>query len=314
METTILTLLCFVALTTVIAAVGMVLRDLVFAPQAEIGTDAVSSKRPVTLRRLPLLREEINPTGMTESIDLHFGRLVQESGFDCTPQAAIMMLACCGLLTGGVLFVATDNILLGAIGLLFGTLLPLGFLFFYRAKRLKAIGEQLPEVVDLLARAVRAGESINQAIQLVGEKAGGPLAVEFRRCAGQLEMGLSVAVAMRALSYRVRTLDMKILTNTLAVHQETGGELVATLDRLAFVLRDRMTYRRQLRATTAAGRFSALMVAAIGPLLFGYMFLFQPEYASKLMELPLGQALLGIAVVLEIVGLAWIMRLLKPEY
>ena len=313
MEITILSLICFAAITTVIAAVGMVLRDLVFAPQSATGSGTATAQ-PITLRRLPLMREEVKPEGFTDSIDLHFGRLVQESGLDCTAETACLMLACSGVVTGGVLFVATDNILLGAIGLLFGSLIPLAFLLVYRTKRLKAIGHQLPEVVDLLARAVRAGESIDQAIALVGEKAGGPLAKEFRRCAGQLEMGLSVAAAMRALSYRVRTVDMKILTNTLAVHQQTGGELVATLDRLAIVLRDRMAYRSQLRATTAAGRFSALMVAAIGPLLFGYMFLFQPEYAGNLMALPLGQALLGIAVVLEIVGLAWIMRLLKPEY
>jgi tight adherence protein B len=118
---------------------------------------------------------------------------------------------------------------------------------------------------------------------------------------------------MRALAHRVQTLDMKILTNTLSVHQQTGGELVITLDRLAVVLRDRLAYRRQLRATTAAGRFSALLVASIGPLLFGYLFLFQPQYASKLISLPIGQMLLGIAVGLEIIGLAWISRLLKPE-
>jgi len=313
-ETTLLTLICFVALTSVVAAVGMLLRDLVFAPQANTSPLAARMSSPLVLRRLPLAKHETTPVGVTDSIDHHFGRVVVESGWDCTPMAASLMLVCCGLLVGGVLFLATDNLLLAAIGMLFGSIFSLAMLMVYRAKRMKAIGEQLPEVVDLLARAVRAGESIDQAIKLVGEKAGRPLAVEFRRCAGQLEMGLSVSAAMRALAHRVQTLDMRILTNTLSVHQQTGGELVSTLDRLAVVLRDRMAYRRQLSATTAAGRFSAMLVASIGPLLFGYMFLFQPQYANKLMTLPIGQVLLGTAIALELIGLAWIARLLKPEY
>jgi tight adherence protein B len=312
-EIILLTLICFVALTAIVAAVGMVLRDLVFAPQQSASPLAARMSNPLVLRRLPLARNDVPAEGLTGSIDHHFGRVVIESGWDCTPIAASLFLLCCGLVAGGVLFLTTDNLLIAAIGMLFGSIFALAMVIVYRAKRMKAIGEQLPEVVDLLARAVRAGESLDQAIKLVGEKAGRPLAIEFRRCAGQLEMGLSVSVAMRALAHRIQTLDMKILTNTLSVHQQTGGELVTTLDRLAVVLRDRLAYRRQLRATTAAGRFSALLVASIGPLLFGYMFLFQPQYASKLVSLPIGQVLLGIAVALEIIGLAWISRLLKPE-
>ena len=313
METTLLTLICFAALTSIVTAIGMLLRDLVFASPASASPLAARTSTPLALRRLTLARNEVAPQGLTDSIDHHFGRVVIESGWECTPIAASLLLAFCGLIAGGILFLATDNLLIAAIGMLFGSISTLAAIIVYRARRMKAIGEQLPEVVDLLARAVRAGESLDQAIKLVGEKAGRPLALEFRRCAGQLEMGLSVSVAMRALAHRVQTLDMKILTNTLSVHQQTGGELVMTLDRLAVVLRDRMAYRRQLRATTAAGRFSALLVASVGPLLFGYMFLFQPQYASKLISLPLGQVLLGVAVALEVIGLAWIARLLRPE-
>ena len=314
MELTLLSLICFAALTAIVAAVGMVARDLL----ASVGTrgDSLATRMsaPLALRRLPLARGQAAPRGLTQTIDHRFERLVVESGWECSPLAACLLLVCCGLSLGGVFFLTTDNLLFAAFGVLFGGLFSLGLLIVYRFRRMKAIGEQLPNVVDLLARAVRAGESLDQAIKLTGEKAGGPLAVEFRRCAGQLEMGLSISAAMRALAHRVQTLDMRILTNTLSVHQQTGGELVTTLDRLAVVLRDRLAYRRQLLATTAAGRFSAMLVASIGPLLFGYLFLFQPQYANKLLTLPLGQVLLVVAATLEIIGLIWIVRLLRPEY
>jgi len=83
---------------------------------------------------------------------------------------------------------------------------------------------------------------------------------------------------------------------------------------MAQVVRDRLNYRRQMRSVTAAGRFSAMIIAMTGPFLFLFMFTFQREYAGKLLTLPLGNLLLGLAVVLEIIGLVWITRLLRPEY
>ena len=122
-----------------------------------------------------------------------------------------------------------------------------------------------------------------------------------------------MSAVMRSLVYRLRLIEVKIFATTLAVHREMGGNLATTLDRMAAVLRERITYRRQVRAATAAGRFSATLVASAGPLLFAYMFIFQYEYASALVTLPLGQSLLAVAVALEVIGLVWIVRLLKAD-
>ena len=173
--------------------------------------------------------------------------------------------------------------------------------------------DQFPDTVDLMARAVRAGESLDQAITLIGEQGPEPLAKEFRRCAKQLEMGLSIPAAMRALVFRVRLLEIKILATMLAVHRQTGGNLAVALERMANVARDRLAYQRQLRATSAAGRTSAFFVAMSGPVLFCYLFFFQRDYFIKLVELPLGQMLLAIALVLEVVGLFWIARMAKSD-
>jgi tight adherence protein B len=127
-------------------------------------------------------------------------------------------------------------------------------------------------------------------------------------------MGLSLSAAMSAFRRRLRLMEVRIFTTTLAVHRQTGGHLALTLERMAAVMRERMTYRRQVRAATAAGRFSAMLISITGPLLFAYMFLFQPEYAYRLVTLPLGQSLLVAAVVFEVVGLVWVARLLRTEY
>lgn len=305
MELPLIGLLCFAAITCVVAAFGLLVRDLVAAgaPRGEM----------TLLRRMPLARDERPPQGLTGHLDAALERLVVESGLDWSTMAATLLLVAGGLLVGGALWLWTESIPTAAVGCLVGMVLPLPIMVFSRLRRIREIREQFPDVLDLLSRAVRAGESLDQAITLAGEKGPEPLAREFRRCARQLDMGLSMNAVMRALVFRLRLMEVRIFATTLAVHRQTGGNLAVTLERMASVLRERITYHRQIRSATAAGRFSATLIATAGPLLFAYMFFFQYEYASRLVTLPLGQTLLTVAVVLELIGLLWVYRLLQAE-
>jgi tight adherence protein B len=139
---------------------------------------------------------------------------------------------------------------------------------------------------------VRAGESLDQAMQLVGEAVSEPVASEYRRCAKQLEMGLSVSATMQALSYRINIMDIRIFATALSVHRESGGNLPETLERLAKVIRDRMAYIQHQQSVTASGRISAFIIAVIGPILAGYLFIVQPEYGQGLWSQNLSVCLL----------------------
>ena len=101
---------------------------------------------------------------------------------------------------------------------------------------------------------------------------------------------------------------------SVETHRQSGGNVSRVLGRLAGVIRDRLSYRRQLRVATGAGKLSAIVVGVTGPLLMLFFICFRPEYIYAMMNAPLGQTLLMTAVVLEIVGLIWIARLLKPAY
>lgn len=305
MDLTVVALICFAAITFLAAAAGLLVRDLVAS-----GGSASGGR---LLGRLPLARDERPPRGIAGHIDASLERLVVESGLDWTSMAAALMFLAGGLLLGGVFWIWTQDLLATAIAGLLGTALPLPLLVYHRSRRIRMLRERMPDALDLIARAVRAGESLDQAIDLAGQKGAEPLATELRRCAKQLQMGLSMHAVMRALVFRVRLMEMRIFATTLAVHRQTGGNLATTLERMAAVIRERITYQRQVRAATAAGRFSAAMIATAGPLLFAYMFFFQYEYAGKLITLPLGQSLLVVAVALEIIGLMWIARMLKVD-
>ena len=258
--------------------------------------------------------DDSEPRGLTGRFDRWFNRMVFETNLGLSPVMAVMLLLVFGLPLAGGLFLWTDDPTPGLIGMVLGMSLPLAYLVYRRSTRMALIASQLPDALDLLSRAIRAGESFDQALHLAGVKTPEPLAIELRRCARQLDMGLGVPEVMRALSRRLPLMEVRILASTLLVHRQSGGNLAMTMERMAGVIRDRMVYRRQLRATTAAGRFSAILVASAGPMLFIYMFAFNPEYARRLVEQPLGQLLLGVAVVLEIVGIAWVFSMLRTDY
>lgn len=265
------------------------------------------------MKRLPTFRDTA-PAGLIEKLDLYLERTLYWSGTSMTPMEAALMAVLVAVGVGGAIYVAVENEMLAAIGALGGLVSLAVVLEVRKRKRLKRYELQFPAALDLLARAVRAGESVEQAMAVVGEAMGDPVGPEFQRCARQLELGLSLGACMRALGRRVDQMDTRIFATTLSVHREAGGNLPVTLERLAEVIRDRMSYHRQLRSVTAAGRFSALLIAVVGPLLFAYFFLVQPEYGGRLLHDPLGRWLLVYAVGAELIGLTWIFRMIRSEY
>lgn len=305
MDPSILATLAFFGIAATAAGGGMLLRDL-FAPRVDPATLP-------KLKRLPLDRRSPRQVGQAPSLEERFERLIVETGIDIGPWTTFGVMILCSLALGGVLFLWNDEPMAGAVGAAVGLILPIPYLMYRRNQRLQQMREQMPRILDLLSRALHAGESLDQAVDLAGREGSEPLALEFRRCARHLDMGLALPAAMRALMARVQIMEMKIFGTTLAVHRQTGGNLAKTLERMASVVRDRLTYRRQLKSVTAAGRFAAMLIASAGPLLFLFMFTFQRLYIAKMMSSPIGQGLLIVAVSLELGGLLWLWRLLKNE-
>lgn len=299
-------LIAFLGIASALAAIAWGARDL-------FGRNSDEDAAPQTLKRLPRFEEEANP-GLLRQIDQWLDRTLYWSGLQINGLAASLLVLLVVLAAGGAAFVATENEMFAAVAGLVGFGLVIVSLEVRKRRRLRRYEEQFPAALDLLARAVRAGESVEQAMGVVGEALREPAGPEFQRCAGQLDLGLSLAASMRSLSQRVDQMDTRIFATTLSVHRDSGGNLPITLERLAEVIRDRMSYQRQLRSVTAAGRYSALLIAVIGPLLFGYFFVVHPDYGGKLTNDPVGRYLLVVAIVSEVIGIAWIMRLLRSDY
>ena len=309
MESQIIALLLFLGLATGIVAVGMFARDMAAAFSGSGG-----AKRPVRLRRLERLDADAAHAGVAGRFDRWFVRMVQETGWGWTPMAAALLVGLVALLAGGAAFLWTDHPVAASAAGLVGALLVMVVLAVRRVRHIALLQKQFPAALEFIARGVRAGHSLDEAIALAGSEGPKPLAAEFAYCSRQLAMGLGVPAAVRSLADRLRLADVRIFAALLGVHRETGGNVAEVLERLALSIRDRASYRRQLRAITSAGRMSASFVAALGPILFVYMFVFHNNYAQAMIHTPLGQTFLLSAVVLDVIGLIWTARFLTPMY
>lgn len=307
METaSLVSLISFASIVSGCGAVFLGLRDLFSRRNRD-----TALKRE--LRRLPKVRDA-DPTSLMERFDVWFEQTLYMSGLNMTPLEGVLLTTLVTLAGGGAMFLATENEL---FTLLMATVLvTLVFitLVIVARRRTAKFEQQFPMALDLLARAVRAGESFDQSLVLVGEASEEPVGSELKRCAKQLELGLSMQNCMQGMAQRVNLMDARIFANAVAVHRESGGNLSVTLERLAEVVRDRQSYHRQLRSVTGAGRLSSMLITALGPILFVYLFVFQNEYGRRLVEDPMGKWMLVIAVVCQLTGIIWVLRLLKSDY
>lgn len=303
-------LIVFVAVVTVVAAVALVVRDVRAARRAAQPV-AVQPPRLQRIKRLePAAEGELSLAGFDRWLE----GLVQDAGLDWNPLLTAMLMVAWGLLCGVALFTYSERFPMAVVAGLLAIPLPLAWLILRRLRRLARLQDQMPHALDTLARSIRAGQTLEEAMQLVGDHCPDPLGHEFRWCARQFSMGLGLPAVMRSFVRRLPLYDVRILATTLVVHRQMGGNVVSVLERLAQVIRDRLNSRRQLRATTAAGRASAAFIALATPAVFLYFVFFRPDYTAEMLGTPLGQSILGVAALLEIVGLIWMARLLRSTY
>lgn len=265
----------------------------------------------VSLRGELATTEAATVDGPLGRVDNAFHRLLMESHLGLDPTTALLLMVGAGVCVGGAVLLIHPLPWLVAAGGLIGFLAPLAFFAFRRRQRFRQMDEGLPDAIDMMARAVHAGETLEQAVTMVGGETRGPLGEELQHCSRQLKLGLPVSTCMRGLSVRVPLLGVRTLASTLAVHRSTGGNLAMTLERLAEVVRGRINFQRQVRATTSAGRLSGYFIAAAGPILFVAIMFLQPEHVQRLLLHGAGRTLLAIAVILEVVGFVWLKSLMR---
>ena len=192
------------------------------------------------------------------------------------------------------------------IGLAAGSL-PYLYLIIKRSARFRRFEELLPDAIDLMARALRAGHTITSSIEMVSEEGSEPVASEFRRVFEEQNFGLPMREAMLNMAHRVPLPDVTFLVTAIIVQKETGGNLAEVLDKASVVIRERFRLRGQLRIYTAQGRLTGWILAGMPFIMFFVLYMLNPNYERILLEDPAGQKLLYAGIGLMALG-AWVIR------
>ncbi len=187
------------------------------------------------------------------------------------------------------------------LGIVFAAL-PLLLLRWQCSRRMKAFTRQLPEAIDLMARALRAGHSVSAAIEIIGEESAEPLRSEFREVYRQQTFGLPAREALLQLTQRVPLPELNFVVTAMLLQKETGGNLVELLDRTAAVIRERVRIEGEIRIYTAQGRLTGWILSLLPVAMFFLLSLANRSYSRVLIEDPTGQKLVYAGLVLMAIG------------
>lgn len=181
-------------------------------------------------------------------------------------------------------------------------LLPFLFVFFVRKRRLKRFAALLPEALELVSRALRAGHSLAAGIQLVAQEMSSPICDEFTRCYEEQNLGVPLEEALEDMSDRVPNMDLRFFVTAVILQRQTGGDLAEILDKIGHLIRERFKIWGAIQALTGEGRLSGVILLALPPVLFGVIYRLNQEYVMALFTDPLGKQMLMVAVVMQILG------------
>jgi tight adherence protein B len=181
-------------------------------------------------------------------------------------------------------------------------LAPTGWVMFLRGRRFLKFQEGLPEALDLMVSALRAGHSLIAAMGLVSREVPDPVGVEFRGCFEEQNYGLELKVALDNMMVRMPLQDLAIVCTAIMIQKESGGNLAEVLDKTAHVIRERFRLKRQIKTHTAQGRLTGWILTAL-PIFLGIgLYFLNPGMMSLLWTRPIGVKLIETAIVMIIIG------------
>lgn len=187
------------------------------------------------------------------------------------------------------------------IGITF-MLMPMAWLYIRRGRRLANFAKQLPEALELISRALRAGHSLASGFNLVAEEMPEPISREFSRAYEAQNLGKPLDTALEEMTDRVPNLDLRFFATAVILQRQTGGDLAEILDKIGYIIRERFKIWGQVQALTGEGRLSGIVLLALPPALFVAMWRLNPDYCMQLFTDPMGHQMLAVAVILQVVG------------
>ncbi|MBC8355333.1 MAG: type II secretion system F family protein [Planctomycetes bacterium] len=299
----------FVAVVTLVAAFGAMMAGN-RASQAEDRLDFLTGAAGATTMKGQdgtSLMLGTAAEGKTAAVDFlnRFGdiqRFLSQANVSIT--AGQFLAATIGLGAVGALIIFTLGLPFYFAPLAAGVLgsLPFGYVFIARKRRVGAFAKQLPDALELVSRALRAGHSLAAGFNLVGDEMPQPISGEFARCYEEQNLGIPLEEALEGMTERVPNLDLRFFATAVILQRQTGGDLAEILDKIGHLVRERFQIFGQIQALTGEGRLSGIVLLALPPVLFVVMYRLNPDYVMVLFTDEIGKLMLTGAVFMQLAG------------
>ncbi len=240
--------------------------------------------------------------------------LIEQAGLKMTVATLLAGSAALGALAFYIAqrFGVWTSVALGAAAL--AALAPVNVVKYMRTLRMRKFEEQFPEALDLLGRALRAGHAFTTGVEMVGTEMPDPIGPEFRILYDQQNYGMPLPDALRLFGERIPVIDARFFVTAVLIHRESGGNLSEVLDNLAHVIRERFRVKRQIRVISAHGRITGWILVCLPPVLALVLFTINTETRELMFYDPLGQQMMVVAIVLQIIGTLIMRKIINVEY
>ena len=240
-----------------------------------------------------LLRFELAPR-------LH--NLLHQADLDWTAGGLLAGCAVCFALTAVGIDLRLDSLPISMLGGSLVGFAPFGYVLFKRSKRFDSFEQALPEALELMVGALRAGHSLIAAMGVVARECPDPVGSEFRTCFDEQNYGLELKAAMDNMINRMPLQDLRIVTTAIMIQKESGGNLAEVLDKTSHVIRERFRLKRQVKVYTAQGRLTGWILTLLPMGLGVILYMANPSMMSILWKSELGVKLLWGAAGLLVLG------------
>ncbi len=240
-------------------------------------------------------------------------RQIVQAGLDVTVGVVFLASALLGLLVFFLAYWITGMVIVAAAFAPAGAFIPYMFVRWKANRRLWKFEEQFPEAIELLARALRAGHAFTTGLEMVADEMPEPVGGEFRLVYDRQAFGMQISDALRDMAKRVPLLDARFFVTAVLTQRESGGNLAEVLDNLAHLMRERFKVKRQVRTLSAHGRITGWVLGCLAPVIAALLTAMAPEHMSLMVTDPLGRAMVGGAVVLQIIGIYIMRRVINIE-
>lgn len=271
------------------------------------GTEELTIVKKRLLSETPFMDRLLLQIPRIHSLD----RLLIQSGLKMNVAGflgIILIVVAIGVAIG--LYLAMPAMIVILFGAIAGAL-PLFYLVNARQKRIHTIEEQLPDALDLMSRALRAGHALPGAVKMIGEEMADPIAGEFRTTFDELNYGIPMQDALTNLATRIPSTDLRYFVISVLIQRETGGNLSELLDNISALIRARFKLMGSIRVLSAEGKISAWILTILPFALAGVISMLNREFLSKLWTDPMGINMVIGAIILMIFGIFWMWRIIK---